>query len=59
MKTKFQYLPYQGYAGDIYKDSVGMAFARQGEMTIAKGFAAWQKALAEYGKQQGFTIHEG
>lgn len=59
MKTKFQYLPYQGYAGDIYKDSVGMAFARQGEMTIAKGFTAWQKALAEYGKQQGFTIHEG
>lgn len=59
VKTKFQYLPFQVYANSIYSDHVGKAFSEKGSATIADGFAGWQKALVEYGKQQGFNVVEG
>lgn len=59
VKTNFQYLPYQVYAGDIYSDYVGKAFSGGSRTTIAEGLAAWQKALVTYGKQQGFDVVEG
>jgi multiple sugar transport system substrate-binding protein len=51
------YLPYQLYANSIYNDTVGKAYLNS--TAIDGGLADWQKALVDYGNQQGFTVSAG
>lgn len=50
----FTYLPYQVYANSVYADTVGQAY--ENGTSLDAGLEAWQKALAKYGKDQGFTV---
>jgi multiple sugar transport system substrate-binding protein len=50
----FTYLPYQVYANSVYADTVGQSY--ENGTSLESGLAAWQKALAKYGKDQGFTV---
>ncbi|MFT7839729.1 sugar ABC transporter substrate-binding protein [Saccharothrix sp. BKS2] len=53
----WSYLPYQLYANTIFGDTVGRSYTdRSG---LDGGLAAWQRALADYGTQQGFTVTTG
>jgi len=52
--TKFEWLPYMDYAASSYKETLGKAIADKGDLTA--GLDAWQQALVDYGKQQGFTV---
>jgi multiple sugar transport system substrate-binding protein len=53
----WSYLPYQLYANSIFGDTVGKAYA--GGTALDPGLADWQKALVDYGNQQGFTATTG
>ncbi|MFD1149910.1 ABC transporter substrate-binding protein [Saccharothrix hoggarensis] len=53
----WSYLPYQLYANSIFGDTVGKAYANS--TAIDAGLADWQKALVDYGNQQGFTVTTG
>ncbi|MDQ1294300.1 MAG: multiple sugar transport system substrate-binding protein [Actinomycetota bacterium] len=50
----WSYLPFQVYANNIYKDTVGKAYT--GASTLSKALVAWQDACKEYGSTQGFTL---
>jgi len=50
----WSWLPFQPYVGSVYKDTVGQAIS--GKTSIAEGFAAWQKRIADYATEQGFTV---
>jgi multiple sugar transport system substrate-binding protein len=50
----FTYLPYQVYANSVYADTVGQSYEKG--TSLESGLAAWQKALAKYGEDQGFTV---
>jgi multiple sugar transport system substrate-binding protein len=50
----WSYLPFQVYSNSIYNDTVGQAYADKGDLN--EGLVAWQKATAEYGNDQGFTV---
>jgi len=50
----WSYLPFQVYSNSIYGDTVGQSYA--GKSDLNKGLVAWQKASADYGNQQGFTV---
>ncbi|MDN4598830.1 ABC transporter substrate-binding protein [Leifsonia virtsii] len=54
VKTGWQYLPFQVYANSIYGDTVGQSYTSNSSLNT--GLQAWQKALVEYGNQQGFTV---
>ena len=54
VSTGWQYLPFQVYANSIYGDTVGQAYTSNSSLNPA--LEAWQKALVEYGNQQGFTV---
>lgn len=54
VKTGWQYLPFQVYANSIYGDTVGQSYTSNSSLN--PGLQAWQKALVEYGNQQGFTV---
>ena len=51
------YLPYQLYANSVYADTVGKAYLNGTDLDA--GLRDWQKALADYGSQQGFTVKAG
>jgi multiple sugar transport system substrate-binding protein len=51
------YLPYQLYANSIFGDTVGKAYLNS--TALDGGLADWQKALVDYGNQQGFTVSAG
>ena len=53
--TKFEWLPYMDFAYSSFTDTFGKAVAAKGD--LAAGLDAWQKALVDYGTQQGFTIN--
>jgi multiple sugar transport system substrate-binding protein len=53
----WSYLPYQLYANSVYADTVGKAYLNGTD--IDTGLRDWQKALADYGSQQGFTVKAG
>ncbi|MEV8437910.1 sugar ABC transporter substrate-binding protein [Actinosynnema sp. NPDC051121] len=53
----WSYLPYQLYANTIFRDTVGKAYDNAAALDPA--LADWQKALADYGNQQGFTVNGG
>jgi len=50
----WSYLPFQVYSNSIFKDTVGQAYAAKSDLNA--GLTAWQKATADYGNQQGFTV---
>lgn len=50
----FTYLPYQVYANSVYADTVGQSY--ENGTSLESGLQAWQKALAKYGEDQGFTV---
>ncbi|WEO77945.1 extracellular solute-binding protein [Cryobacterium sp. SO2] len=52
--TGWSYLPFQVYSNSIFSDTVGQAYADKGD--INEGLTAWQKATADYGNEQGFTV---
>ncbi|MET0726359.1 MAG: sugar ABC transporter substrate-binding protein, partial [Leifsonia sp.] len=54
--TGWQYLPFQVYANSIFGDTVGQAYANQGDLN--EGLAEWQKQLVDYGNGQGFTVNK-
>ncbi|MCU1509208.1 MAG: multiple sugar transport system substrate-binding protein [Gaiellales bacterium] len=54
--TKFQWLPYMDYAYSSFNDTLGKAIADKGDLSA--GLDAWQKALVDYGTQQGFTVNK-
>jgi multiple sugar transport system substrate-binding protein len=52
--TKFEWLPYMDFAYSSYNDTLGKAIADKGDLSA--GLDAWQKAMKDYGTQQGFTV---
>ena len=52
--TEFQYLPYNPYAQSQFGDKIAPAY--QGKKTLKEAFEDYQKALASYGEQQGYTV---
>lgn len=52
----WQYLPYQGYANNVFSDSVGAALGAGTDLNAA--FEEWQKTLVEYGNTQGFSVNK-
>ncbi|MGO4594753.1 sugar ABC transporter substrate-binding protein [Leifsonia sp. 2TAF2] len=54
VSTGWQYLPFQVYANSIYGDTVGQSYTSN--TSLNPGLQAWQKALVDYGNQQGFTV---
>jgi multiple sugar transport system substrate-binding protein len=53
----WSYLPYQTYANSVFSDTVGKAYVNG--TALDPGLEAWQKALVDYGNQQGFTVSAG
>jgi len=53
----WSYLPYQLYANSIFNDTVGKSYLNGSDLNA--GLDAWQKALVDYGNQQGFTVSAG
>lgn len=51
----WQYLPYQGYANNVFGDSVGKAIGARGDLNAA--LREWQKTLVDYGNAQGFQVN--
>ncbi|HKS49635.1 MAG TPA: sugar ABC transporter substrate-binding protein [Amycolatopsis sp.] len=49
------YLPYQLYADSIFNDTVGKAYLNSSDLNA--GLLDWQKALVDYGNQQGFSVN--
>jgi multiple sugar transport system substrate-binding protein len=57
VSTGWTYLPYQLYANTIFGDTVGKSYAAG--TALDAGLTDWQKALVDYGNQQGFTVNGG
>ena len=54
--TKFEWLPYMDFAYSSFTDTIGKAIAAKGDLSA--GLDTWQKALVDYGTQQGFTVNK-
>jgi multiple sugar transport system substrate-binding protein len=52
----WSYLPFQVYSNSIFSDTVGQSYANKSDLN--EGLTAWQKAIATYGNEQGFTVTE-
>ena len=52
----WQYLPFQGYANNIFGDTAGKAIADG--TSLQTGVEAWQADLVKYGTDQGFTVNK-
>ena len=52
----WQYLPYQGYANNVFGDSVGKALGSKSDLNT--GLVEWQKTLVDYGNAQGFSVNK-
>jgi multiple sugar transport system substrate-binding protein len=50
----WSYLPFQVYSNSIFNDTVGQAYADKADLN--EGLKAWEKATADYGNDQGFTV---
>lgn len=51
----FDWLPYIDYAYASFNETLGKALADRGDLRA--GLEAWQKALVDYGTEQGFTVN--
>jgi len=54
VSSDFQFLPFEVKARTIFGDYFGKSYT--GDQKLSDGVAAWQKALQDYGKDQGFTV---
>lgn len=54
--TDWQWLPFMEFAYSSFNETFGAAVAAKGD--LAAGLDAWQDALVDYAKQQGFTVNE-
>jgi multiple sugar transport system substrate-binding protein len=54
--TKFEWLPYMDFAYSSFTDTIGKAISTKGDFSA--GLDAWQKALVDYGTQQGFDVNK-
>ena len=54
VSSDYQFLPYEVKARGIFGDYLGKSYT--GDQKLTDGIAAWQKALQDYGKDQGFTV---
>ena len=54
VSSDYQFLPYEVKARTIFGDYFGKSYT--GDQKLSDGVAAWQKALQDYGKDQGFTV---
>lgn len=52
--ARWQYLPYMAYANSIAVNTIGKAYI--GRKTLNTALNEWGEALAEYGRQEGFTV---
>ena len=52
----WQYLPFQGYANNVFGDSVGKALGAKTDLNAA--LTDWQKTLVDYGNSQGFSVNK-
>ncbi|RZU66108.1 carbohydrate ABC transporter substrate-binding protein (CUT1 family) [Microterricola gilva] len=52
----WQYLPYQGYANNVFTDSVGKALGSNGDLNEA--LVEWQDTLVTFGNEQGFSVNK-
>lgn len=52
--TEFQYLPYNPFAQTTFGDQISKAYPK--DTTLEKAMAAYAKALAEHGEQQGYKV---
>jgi len=50
----FGWLPYMDVVYSSFNDTIGKQIAAKGDLIA--GMAAWEKALADYGTAQGFTV---
>jgi len=53
----WQYLPFEVYANSIFGDTVGQSYTKA--TPLDPNLQAWQKALVQYGNQQGFKVSAG
>jgi len=53
--TDWQWLPFMEFAYSSGNDTFGAAVAAKGDLSA--GLDAWQAALVDYAKQQGFTVN--
>ena len=53
--TDWQWLPFMEFAYSSFNETFGAAVAAKGD--LAAGLDAWQDALVDYAKQQGFTVN--
>ena len=54
MRLQIESGPYEVKARTIFGDYLGKSYT--GDQKLTDGIAAWQKALQDYGKDQGFTV---
>ena len=54
--TGWTYLPFQVYSNSIFGDTVGQSYSSKSDLNT--GLEAWQKASADYGNDQGFTVNK-
>lgn len=54
--STFEWLPYTDFAYSSFTDTLGKAIADKGD--LAAGADAWQKALVDYGTEQGFDVNK-
>ncbi|MDU5959191.1 MAG: extracellular solute-binding protein [Bifidobacterium breve] len=54
VSSGYQFLPFEVKARTIFGDYFGKSYT--GDQKLSDGVAAWQKALQDYGKDQGFTV---
>ncbi|MCO1580260.1 sugar ABC transporter substrate-binding protein [Crossiella sp. SN42] len=57
VRPGWHYLPYQPYANTQFKDTVGQAIVNR--TALGPALADWQRRIADYGREQGFTITTG
>jgi multiple sugar transport system substrate-binding protein len=52
----FEWLPYMDFVYTSFNETLGKAIADKTDLVA--GLEAWQKAVADYGTQQGFTVKQ-
>ena len=54
VSSDYQFLPYEVKARSVFGDYFGKSYT--GDQKLSDAAAAWQKALQDYGTDQGFTV---
>ena len=54
VSSDYQFLPFEVKARSVFGDYFGKSYTS--DQKLSDGASAWQKALQDYGKEQGFTV---